>query len=248
MVFCSILVVMEWARRELAQASQRIPSKLSSAVENLSTFAHAIGGPRTSSYLRTLFGQTESQLTEATLSRTFYEFLNVLEESIHNEISHSTALYALFEDADRQFRNLQRSVSRELDTQGALRDAELATLWAKLLGPNTRRTRRYEENQKLLQSVHERTVQNKRILVEHNGRLLALRANLETLRKKLVSPLVRRENISTATISEQIGGIEGTMEYLVGARAKQRSVKMEKLYAAGNRHVGGGQGVGIDGR
>jgi hypothetical protein len=54
--------------------------------------------------------------------------------------------------------------------------------------------RKYNKNRKLLASVRSQTVANKHLLMDHQGRLLTLKVNLETLRRKLVSPLVRRND------------------------------------------------------
>ena len=79
--------------------------------------------------------------------------------------------------------------------------------------------KKYERNRELLLNVREKTVRNKGILVEHNGKLLSLKANLENLRRKLVSPLVRSVNSSTLTLEEQIKGLEDVGVYLEGVRA-----------------------------
>ena len=92
--------------------------------------------------------------------------------------------------------------------------------------------KKFERNRLLLQNVREKTVRNKGILVEHNHRLLALKANLENLRRKLVSPLVRSVNSSTLSIEEQIRGLEDVGLYLDGVRTKQKGKLMELLYGS----------------
>lgn len=229
---------MEWTKRELSQAAQQIPSTISSVIENLSLAVKSIGGPHISGSVHYMLGLTDAQITKSTLSRTFYEFLNVLEESINSELTHSTSLFALFEASDRQFLNLQRSVARETNSQDALHDAELATLWGKLTGRSAARLRKYEKNRELLRNLRERTVHNKRVLVEHNQRLLSLKANLEMLRQRLVSPLMRSENASTATIAEQIQGLGLSYDSLRDARERQKNKKMNKLYGSGSQRAG----------
>ncbi|KAF3358704.1 GDP-mannose transporter [Verticillium dahliae VDG1] len=81
-------------------------------------------------------------------------------------------------------------------------------------------------------TVREKTVRNKGVLVEHNGRLLTLKANLESLRRKLVSPLVRSVNSSTLTLDEQVRGLETVGGYLEGVRARQKGKLMAMLYGA----------------
>ncbi|KAB8337330.1 hypothetical protein FH972_021629 [Carpinus fangiana] len=231
----NILIVMEWAKRELLQVSGHIPGSIGSALENISLFVSKVGGPSVEQVMQQVIGRTHSQLTKAALHRTFNEFLNTLEESINSELRFSTSLFAHFEAIDRQFLNLQRSVLRETDTQEAQHDAELASLWRRLLGANSARVAKFEKNKKLLMSVKERTVQNKLVLVDHNGKLLKLKSNLEILRKRLISPLVRANDSSTLTVEEQIAGLDGTYEYLKEAREKQKGKMMERLYGAGRR-------------
>ena len=188
-----------------------------------------------------MFGIPQSEMTKATLQRTFNEFLNVLEESINTELTYSTALFGLFEAIDRQFLNLQRTVIRETDSQENQENTanmELAELWRRRLGSNKARIAKYEKNQRLLSSIKEKTVQNKLTLVEHNGKLLALKSSLEILRRRLVSPLVRNNESSTLTIEEQIKGLDSTYEYLRLAREQQKNGMLERLYGSGRRSTG----------
>jgi hypothetical protein len=89
--------------------------------------------------------------------------------------------------------------------------------------------------------------------MDHRGRLLTLKVNLETLRRKLVSPLVRRnDSVSFAgaidsgsngrtlgpvetVIEGQIRGLEGTYDYLRSVREKQKAKLMEMVYGAGRK-------------
>lgn len=248
---CSILIVMDWAKRELSQLSSVPPTPFASAFNNLHSLLSRIGvleGPsgtptRIGKLATDLFGQTDSQRTRRTLQRTFTEFLSVLEESITNELAYSSALFALFESIDRQFLNLARTVIRESDQQERLESDLLASLWTRVLGSNSANLRKYEKNRQLLSNVREKTVRNKHILVDHNGKLLTLKANLETLRKKLVSPLVRSDNSSTLSVEEQIRGLDSTYEHLSSVRERQKTKLMEMLYGAGSRRMG----IGRDG-
>jgi hypothetical protein len=262
----SILLVMDWAKRELSAVSTAqgpaIPSLIFDNIHNLlnrGSLLESGGQPTLFGRLITeIFGASSPQRTRITLTRTFHEFLNVLEESINSELTHSTALFALFESIDRQFLNLQRTVVRESDAQERLENDLLSSLWTKLVGPNAAMLRKYEKNKLLLLNVRARTVSNKHLIMEHHGRLQTLKVNLETLRRKLVSPLVRRNDSvssgdSVAVIEGQIRGLEGTYEYLRGVREKQKGKLMEMIYGAGSRRSGivGGdplQGVGIEAR
>ncbi|KAJ5089776.1 hypothetical protein N7532_008460 [Penicillium argentinense] len=274
----SILIVMDWAKRELETLSAQPPSSLPTIVFDnvhnmlsrlgaLERTAEVVDGGVSASTTTTpfghlvmaVFGQTSAQRTRATLTRTFTEFLSVLEESINSELTHSTALFTLFESIDRQFLNLQRTVVRESDAQERAEGEMLSSLWTRVLGPNAAVVRKYEKNKKLLANVRSRTVANKHLLVDHRGRLLTLKVNLETLRRKLVSPLVRRNDSVSfmgveggssgagnanagrmlgpveAVIDGQIRGLEGTYDYLRSVRERQKAKLMEMVYGAGRR-------------
>lgn len=275
----SILIVMDWAKRELETLSAQPPSTLPTIVfDNVHNMLSRLGalertgevsdGSVSATTTTTAFGHvvmavlgpTSAQRTRATITRTFTEFLSVLEESINSELSHSTALFALFESIDRQFLNLQRTVVRESDAQERAEGEMLSSLWTRVLGPDAVAVRKYEKNKRLLANVRSRTVANKHLLVDHRGRLLTLKVNLETLRRKLVSPLVRRNDSVSfmsvdgssagaasshsagrmlgpveSVIDGQIRGLEGTYDYLRSVRERQKAKLMEMVYGSGRR-------------
>ncbi|EDN90940.1 hypothetical protein SS1G_00340 [Sclerotinia sclerotiorum 1980 UF-70] len=253
-----ILIVMAWAKRELAQLNHLPPSPLNSAFDNIHTllsrvgvFENPTGTPTKIGVVATnIFGMSSPQRTRQTLQRTFNEFLSVLEDAISSELNHALHLFAIFEKIDHQFKALSRSASRELDTQEMDEDKLLSSLWTKLLGPSSSTLHKFEKNKKLLASIRSKTIQNKSVLLDHNGKLLTLRANLDYLRKKLVSPLVRT-NSSTIRVEEQIQGLEDASGHLGKVRETQKGKLMEMLYGAGSggaRRVAGVAGVGIEGR
>jgi hypothetical protein len=260
----SILIVMDWAKRELEGVTSTQGTSITGVVfDHLHGLLNRGGllettmGPTTlGKQLTGLFGSSSPQRTRATLTRTFHEFLNVLEESISNELTHSAALFSLFESIDRQFLVLQRTVVRETDTQERLENDLLSSLWTKVMGANAATLRKYEKNKQLLSSLRARTVSNKHLLMEHHGRLQTLKVNLESLRRKLVSPLVRRNDSVTidngSAIDQQIRGLEGTYFYLKDVREKQKSKLMEMVYGARASRTrlvglnGGFEGIGID--
>lgn len=243
----SILIVMDWARRELSQLHSLPSPPLTTAFSNLHSLLCATGvleDPSTGTPTRfgsvatAVFGMSQYQHTQHTLQRTFTEFLSVLEEAIENELRHSLALFGLFEAIDRQFLNLARIVVRESSHQDEQHADSLSSLWTRILGARVSDLKKYERNRELLANVREKTVRNKGILVEHNGKLLTLKANLEILRRKLVSPLVRSVNSSTLTLEDQIRGLEDVGVYLEGVRARQKGKLMEMLYGdRNNRHA-----------
>lgn len=250
-----ILIVMDWARRELTQV-QHIPSPpLSSAFDNIHNLLSQAGiledpssgrPTRLGALATSLFGMSNPQRTRQALERTFHEFLAVLEEAIASELQHSLALFGLFEAIDRQFLNLARTVVREASVQDDRHADLLSSLWTRILGPKAGEVAKYERNRRLLQNVREKTVRNKGTLVEHNQRLMALKANLENLRRKLVSPLVRSVNSSTLTVEEQIRGLEDVGGYLEGVRTRQKGKLMEILYGSARPAVVGGERRGIE--
>lgn len=264
----SILIVMDWAKRELSGLTPSANTPLTGRVfDHMHSLLNRGGLLETSTgptplgeMLTSVFGASSPQRTRATLTRTFHEFLNVLEESINSELVHSTALFALFESIDRQFLNLQRITVRETDTQERLESDLLSSLWTRVMGPNSAMLRKYEKNKLLLSSVRARTVSNKHLIMEHHGRLQTLKVNLETLRRKLVSPLVRRnDSVSMSNgssgagnvIEDQIRGLEGTYDYLRGVREKQKGKLMEMVYGAGSsksKLIGGMEDIGIEAR
>lgn len=235
-----ILIVMDWARRELAQVQHLSSPPLTSAFDNIHNILSTAGiletptgtPTRFGALATSIFGMSNPQRTRLTLQRTFNEFLAVLEEAIASELQHSLALFGLFEAIDHQFLNLARTVVRESSLQDELHADLLSSLWTRILGAKASEVQKYERNRLLLQNVREKTVRNKGILVEHNHRLLALKSSLENLRRKLVSPLVRSVNSSTLTVDEQIRGLEDVGVYLEGVRTRQKGKLMEMLYGS----------------
>lgn len=237
-----ILIVMDWARRELTQLQSLAAPPLAPIFDNLHNLLsragiledRATGDPTQLGHLATsVFGPSTPQRTKTTLRRTFYEFLAVLEDAIASELQHSLALFALFEAIDQQFLNLARTVVREASLQEERHADLLSGLWTRILGARAADVAKYERNRLLLVDVREKTVRNKGILVEHNHKLLALKASLESLRRKLVSPLVRSVNGSTITVEEQIRGLEDAGGYLEGVRRRQKGRLMEVIFGRG---------------
>lgn len=234
-----ILNVMDWARMHLNRlASSPAPSTLSSAYDNVHGILSAANiledstGAPTSIGAVTLFvfGASNPQREQRLIQKLFNEFLSVLEESIASELQHSVALFALFEAVDRHFLNLARTVVRETSQQEEAHADLLSGLWARILGPRAADVRKFEQNRLLLRDVRDKTVRNKGLLVEHNGRLLTLKASLESLRSKLVSPLVRGVNSTTLTLEDQIRGLGDVGEYLGDIRQRQKGKVMESLF------------------
>ncbi|KAH7185819.1 uncharacterized protein B0J16DRAFT_142057 [Fusarium flagelliforme] len=234
-----ILNVMDWAKMHLNRLnSSPSPSTISSAydnIHNLLSEAHiledATGSPTTLGRLTShVFGLSNPQREQRMVQLLFTEFLTVLEDSIQAELQHSVTLFALFEAVDHHFLNLARTVVRESSAQEELHADMLSSLWTRLLGTRAAELRKFEQNRLLLRDVREKTVRNKGILVDHNGKLLTLKASLETLRSKLVSPLVRGVNSTTLTLEDQIRGLSDVSDYLGDVRKQQKGKVMETLF------------------
>lgn len=236
---------MEWAKRRLQTIEPAASStSMTSALDNVHNLLSRVGilesadGPTIlGRVVKEVLGETPSQRNAVTLRRTFDEFLTVLEESINNELMHSIKLFALFERIDHQFLNLQRTVIRETDQQEHEEDVLLGSLWARVIGTRASGLKKFDKNKQLLVNVRQRTVQNKGILLDHNGKLLQLKSNLEVLRKKLVSPLVRSNDSNVLSVEEQIAGLDDTYAHLKAVREHQKQKTLEMLYSSGSRRI-----------
>ncbi|KEY64258.1 hypothetical protein S7711_09918 [Stachybotrys chartarum IBT 7711] len=236
-----ILNVMEWAKMHLNRLNNLPPpSTLTSAYDNIHeslTRMHiledASGSPTPLGTITTyVFGMSNPQREQRMVQLLFNEFLTVLEESIQAELQQSVKLFALFEAVDYHFLNLARTVVRESTAQEEMHADLLSSMWTRMLGARAGELRKFEQNRQLLRNVRDKTVRNKGVLQDHNGRLLGLKASLESLRTKLVSPLVRGQNSTTLTLEDQIHGISVVSDRLGEVRAQQKSKVMEILFAA----------------
>ncbi|EJP65311.1 uncharacterized protein BBA_05642 [Beauveria bassiana ARSEF 2860] len=259
-----ILNVMDWAKMHLNRLnSAQAPSTMSVAydnIHNLLSHAHVLedadGVPTSLGNLATyLFGPSNPQREQRLIQLLFTEFLTVLEESIAAELQHSVTLFALFEAVDHHFLNLARIVVRETSAQEELHYDSLASLWVRLLGTRADELRKFTQNRDLLRNVRDKTVRNKRVLIDHQGKLLTLQASLESLRGKLVSPLVRGANATTLSLEDQIYGISSVSEYLAEVRRQQKGKVMQHLFSSSHgRNVLGDEipprvgGFDIDGQ
>ena len=247
-----ILNTMEWAHGELTRATTEKPTKISSAVDRLSNLAVTTSRgkiPHFSPQIHRLFGmQNSHQTNRIALSRSFYELLGSLEENVTKELKQALKLEGMFTNVDGQFGNIQRTIIREIATQENLVDGELATLWARVFGISSGKQYRidkYERNRRLLTSLRDHTGSNRKTLAEHKLRLIALKTNIDELRKRIVSPLMRSENNTTAGLREQLEGLERTWHYLNGVRGAQKGRIAQGWYASDND---GGKWPAIGGR
>lgn len=234
---------MDWARMHLARLQQSPPPGTLGAVydnvHNMLSAAHILedsaGNPtRVGQAITLTFGLSNPQREQRMVQLLFNEFLTVLEDTIRAELSHSITLFGLFEVVDRHFLNLARTVVRESSAQEEMHADLLSSLWARILGARASEVRKFEENRSLLRNVRDKAVRNKGVLEQHNGRLLTLKSSLESVRAKLVSPLVRSANSSSSmslSLEDQIRGLEDVNAYLNAIRQQQKGKVMEMLYS-----------------
>lgn len=229
--------------------STKRASTLGSAYDNMHNLlsrAHILeepsGNPTPLGTLASVvFGPSTPQREQRVVQAVFHEFLSVLEESIASELQHSLALLALYETVDRHLFNLVRTVARESSAQEELHADLLSGLWARILGPRAADVRKFESNRLLLRNVRDKTVRNRGLLEDHNTKLLGLKASLEGLRAKLVSPLVRAANATAPVplgLDDQIRGIADVSAHLGHVRRLQKSRVMESLFAGVHGRVG----------
>jgi len=222
---------MDWAKAELSVLPAEPPNVLSTVISNIHTICSRVGiledsagNPTAVGDLVTgLFGRTHSQQTRFTLQRTFVEFIGILEESVDNELTHSNNLFSLFNTIEVHFNNLQRTTARASDNEERLESEFFDRLWTRLLGANAGKVRKFEKNKALLHNVRAKTLLNKNMLVENNHRLVALKQNLESLRRMLLSPLVQGGQGSTVRVEDQIMRLDSTYQHLKRVRKEHES-------------------------
>ncbi|PHH59329.1 hypothetical protein CDD81_3379 [Ophiocordyceps australis] len=236
----AILNVMDWAKLHLNRLNTRPPpSHLSHAYDNLHnllTDAHVLedasGEPTRLGRLTTaVLGMSNPQREQRMIQKLFDAFISTIEEAITDELEHSVGLFALFDDIDDHFLRLARHVAHESSTQDEFHAELLSGLWARMLGTRAAELRKFERNRAILHDVRRKTVRNKGALVGHHGKLLTLKASLESLRGRLASHLVRGLNSSALNLEDQIRGIAGVRDYLADIRRQQKTKVMETLYS-----------------
>jgi hypothetical protein len=226
----AIILVMQWAKTNLESLEPPKDGSVVSALDNVHGLLSKVGILQTNGelnvlgkFVQAIFGLTPRQKSALKLHHTFNEFLNTLEETIANELKLANELFKVFESLDRQFVNLHRVVIRETDLQERELGQELSSLWVQMMsGKRERIKAKFEKNKDLLLKLRERTVSNKKMLTAHNTQLQILKSNLEVLRAKLVSPLIRSNGSDIPSLEKQIQSLEETYEYLRDARRSQR--------------------------
>lgn len=232
----SILITMEWARRELSSIQSPRGGTLDTLVANVHGALSLIGalevdGTPTSlgRVVNDVLGHTSQQRSRATLQRTFDYLLSTLEENIQNELVRADVLFQLFESVDRQFHNLHRSVAREEDSLATKKDEFLASMWRNTI-TNKLKIAKYEKNLKLLASVRASTLTNKAELKSHIQVINSVKDQLDKARRNLVSPLIKRAQSNSFGLEGQLEEVDRTYGFLKGVRDTQKHRVLRELW------------------
>jgi hypothetical protein len=242
-MMCSILITMEWAKREIQSVQGPKIGILDTVIGNVHGALNKVGvleqnGKPTSlgRMVHDVMGQTTQQRSRATLQRTFDYLLSTLEENIENELARADVLFQLFETVDRQFQNLHRSVAKEEDNLATKKDEFLASMWRKSIG-NTMKIKKYEKNLKLLKSVRASTLSNKSELKGHIAIIHSVKDQLDKARKNLISPLIRRAQSNSFGLEQQLNDLTGTYGFLKGLRETQKHKVLQQLWAEPKKRI-----------
>ncbi|KAF2744720.1 hypothetical protein M011DRAFT_479748 [Sporormia fimetaria CBS 119925] len=238
----SILITMEWTKRELSslhsthhRTLDTVLSNTHHALSKLGVLTHSNGTPTPLGRLVTdVLGQTAHHRSKATLQRTFDYLLTTLEENIANELSRADTLFALFESVDRQFQNLHRSVAKEEDSLATRKDEFLASMWRSSI-KNQVQLKKYERNLKLLKSVRASTLTNKSELKTHIQVILSVKEQLDRARRNLMGPLLRRAQSSEGGLERQLEDLGRSYGFLKKVREEQKYRVLKELWKEGGR-------------
>lgn len=241
----AIVLVMQWAKTNLESIEQPKDGSVISALDNVHGLLSKVGLLQTNGELNSagrlvqaIFGLTPRQKSALKLHHTFNEFLATLEDTIANELKLATELFKIFESIDKQFHNLHRVVIRETDQQERELGQQLSSLWVQMMSSKREAVKsKFDKNKELLLKLRERTVFNKRMLAAHNTQLQTLKSNLEVLRAKLVSPLIRSNGSDIPSLEKQIQSLEETYEYLRDSRRPQRDTLWDGVHSYNERRT-----------
>ncbi|KAJ4984159.1 hypothetical protein SVAN01_10330 [Stagonosporopsis vannaccii] len=232
----SILITMEWARRELSSIQSPKIGMLDTLVSNIHGALSLVGmlevdGTPTSlgRVVNDVLGHTTQQRSRATLQRTFDYLLSTLEENIQNELARADVLFRLFEAVDRQFHNLHRSVAREEDSLATKKDEFLASMWRNTI-TNKLKIAKYEKNLKLLKDVRASTLINKSELKSHIQVINSVKDQLDKARRNLVGPLIRRAQSNSFGLEGQLEEVDRTYGFLKSVRDTQKHRVLRELW------------------
>ena len=232
----SILITMEWARRELSSIQSPKIGMLDTLVSNIHGALSLVGALEANGHPTSLgrvvndvLGHTTQQRSRATLQRTFDYLLSTLEENIQNELARADVLFRLFESVDRQFHNLHRSVAREEDSLATRKDEFLASMWRNTI-TNKLKIAKYEKNLKLLKVVRASNLLNKSELKSHIQVINSVKDQLDKARRNLVGPLIKRAQSNSFGLEGQLEEVEKTYGFLKGVRDTQKHRVLRELW------------------
>ncbi|KAF2261990.1 hypothetical protein CC78DRAFT_535225 [Lojkania enalia] len=239
----SILITMEWAKRELESIQGPKVGMIDTVIGNVHGALSKVGvldrdGSPTAvgRLVNDVMGQTTQQRSKATLQRTFDYLLATLEENITQQLLSADVLFQIFENVDRQFHNLHRSVAKEEDSMATKKDEFLASMWRHNI-KNKLKIKKYEKNLKLLKSVRASTLTNKAELKSHIQVIHSVKDQLDKARKNLVSPLIRRAQSNSFGLEQQLADLSGTYGFLKGLRETQKHKVLQQLWAEPKKRV-----------
>lgn len=252
----NILNTMEWAKNRLAQLHKETGNPMAIMWDNIHTLGSRFGlltdketGDHTAvgAALLQIFGTPSTIHRQVEVHRLFNHYLNALEEGINNELLYSAAIQILFHTVDQRFQNIVRVISRETDQQEREEGQMLGSLWTKLMGASSNSLKKFERNRDLLQMLRGRTIVNKEHIIGHRLKLITMKAGLEDLRKRLVSPLIRSNDTNFDGIPIQINTLDRTYNHISALRSESKTSMMYMMYDVRSkagvkemRHLNGG--------
>lgn len=239
----SILVTMEWTKRELQSINGLNFGMIDTVIGNVHGGLSKVGvlerngSPTIVGRIVTdVLGHTRQQRSKDTLQRTFDHLLSTLEENIANELARADTLFQIFESVDRQFQTLHRSVAKEEDSLANKQDEFLASIWRHNV-KNKMKIAKYEKNLKLLKDVRSSTLTNKFELKSHIQIIRSVKDQLDKTRRNLISPLIRRAQSNSFGLEQQLQDLSGTYGALKTVRDVQKKKVLQQLYGGSGKRT-----------
>lgn len=242
--FSSILITMEWAKRELQSIQGPKIGVIDTVLDNvhgglskIGLLSRSDGTPNAAGQVfNSILGHTSAQRSRDTTQRIFDSLLSDLEENITNELGRADTLFQLFESVERQFQTLHRSVAKEEDSLTTKKDEFLASMWRNTIN-NKMKIKKYEKNLQLLKDVRASTLTNKSELKSHIQIIRSVKDQLDKARKNLISPLIRTAQSNSFGIEQQLQDLTGTYGFLKGLRDGQKKKVLKELWEGPKKRI-----------